>query len=405
MTIYNASLIRFNFPCLYRNKVPQVDLLPSQNGTGQGLKILLEGASGSGKTLLCAWVAYMWAVVPEFFRERYEQVLYLNAHELKGNLESAIYRKLLPTDFKLSIEQFWDMLETRSHEVLVLLDGFDQSYALDVSNILEGTRLRRSTVIMAVNPDNFSNKLFLPDRKWLILGFNEASIKRCLKTCITASRLDHEPFERLHKLVFSDKFALRENLVLPILCVKIFAIFSILKRRGILREMKTECDVLEKYGGAMASLYCKRNRIDVIGFEFPDEILGAVADLEKFAYTCLINDMYVFSEDDVLRETQNPIVLRLGAFVQFTQDSKLRFPCGVVRDFLAAKHLADMAFEDLEAAILDNKMVKLSKYTQVLNLYQLSRDSMGISLFYVFTFNKRPLRRTTIVYHEHHIYT
>ena len=311
----------------------------------------------------------MWAVVPEFFREQYEQVLFLNAHELKGDLETAIYRKLLPNDFKLSKEQFWEMLEARSQEILVLLDGFDQSDHFDVSDILAGTRLRRSTVIMAANPDNFSNKSFAHDRKWLILGFNEASIKRCLKTCVTASRLDHEPFERLYKLIFSDKFALREHLVLPILCVKIFAVFSILKRRGILREMKTECDVLEKYGGAMASLYCKRNKIDVIGFEFPDEILGAVVDLEKFAYTCLISDMHVFTEDDVLQETQNPIVLKLGAFVQFTQGSKLRFPCGAVRDFLAAKHLADMAFEDLEAAILDNKMVKHSKYKQVFNQF------------------------------------
>ena len=350
---------------LSRNKVPQNGLLPPQNGNDQGLKILLEGPSGSGKTLLCAWVAYMWAVVPEFFSERYEQVLYLNAHELKGKLESAVYRKLLPENFKLSKEQFWDMLEKRSHEVLVLLDAFDQSDALDVSDILAGTILRRSTVIMAVNPDNFTNKSFVPDRKWLILGFNEASIKRCLKTCVTASRLDHEPFDRLYKLVLSDKFALRENLALPIYCVNTFAIFSILKRRGILKEMKTECDVLEKYGGAMASLYCKRNKIDVIGFEFPDEILGAVADLERLAYVCLINDWYVFTEDEVLHEIQNPIVLKLGAFVQFTQSSKLRFPCGVIRDFLAAKHLADMAYEDLEASILDHKMVKLPKYTQV----------------------------------------
>ena len=308
----------------------------------------------------------MWAIQPQFFKHSYQQVLYLHAHELEGNLEAAIYKRLLPENFRLSVDQFWNMLETKSHEVLVLLDGFDQSSTFDVSGILAGTRLRRSTVIMAVNPDDNVNSQFSPDRKWFMLGFNEPSVKRCLKTCVNASRLDHDQFDRLYKLVLGDRWALKDSLVLPILTVKIFAIFNVLRRRTILKEMKTECDIMEKYGAAMASLYCKRNKIDVIGFEFPDEIISAVVELDKFAYICRTENKFVFTEDDVALETSNPIVCKLGAFLKLTPGCKLRFSCGVTRDFLAAKHMADMVYSDLETAILQYKMLKLPTYTQVI---------------------------------------
>ena len=307
----------------------------------------------------------MWAVQPQFFKNRYQQLLYLNAHELQGNLESAIYRKLLPDNFKLSIDQFWNMLETKSHEVLVLLDGFDQSDSVDVSDILAGTRLLRSTVIMTVNPDHCTNLSFTPDRRWFNLGLSEASVKRCLKTCVAVSRLDQDPFERFYKFVLGDKWILKKYLAVPILAVKIFAIFNVLRKGTILKEMKTECDILEKYGVAMAALYCKRNKIDIDGFEFPDEILSAVVDLYRFAYTCLIENRITFREEEVLRETNNPIVLKLGAFVTITQGSNLKFSCGVTRDFLAAKYIADMTYADLETTLLQYKMFKLPRYVQV----------------------------------------
>ena len=333
------------------------------------MRILLEGPSGSGKSMLCQWVAYMWAIQPQFFKNRFQQLLYLNAHELYGSLETTVYRKLLPDNFKLSVDQLWNMLETKSRDVIVLLDGFDQIDSVDISGILAGTKLQHSTVIMAVNPDQYSNTTFSPDRKWFNLGLSEASLKRCLKTCVAISRLDQDPFERFYKFVLGDKWILKKYLAVPILAVKVFAIFNFLRKGTILKEMKTESDILEKYGVAMAALYCKRNKIDVEGLEFPDEIISAVVELDKFAYTCVIENKLRFTEEDVLRETNNPMVLKLGAFVTIIQGSGLRFSCGVARDFLAAKHLSEMAYADLENTLLQHKMFKLPRYVQV-HLFQ-----------------------------------
>jgi hypothetical protein len=149
------------------------------------------------------------------------------------------------------------------------------------------------------------------------------------------------------------------------LAVTAFGVFSVLRKGTMLKEMKTTCDLLEKYGAAMATLYCRRQSIDIIGFEFPDEVLSAIEKLDRFAYVCMMENKWNFTEADVIQETKDPIVLKFGAFNKFTQGSKLKFSCGISADFLAARHIADMVYDDIETTILKNKMVKFSRYAQV----------------------------------------
>lgn len=339
--------------------------MPSPAGTGHGNRITLEGASGSGKSVLCVWIAYMWATHPDYFKNKFKHLLYLNVSAMEGNLETAIYKSLFSDNFKISINEFWQMLENRSSDVLVIIDDYDKNQKVDLSSIISGTRLKESTILNAVNPDFVQNGSFTPDIKWFNLGFNEVHIRRCFRNCVSLSELEHEDFEKLYHLAGRESWPLRQHLVNPMLAVTAFGVFNVLRKGTMLREMKTTCDLLEKYGAAMATLYCRRQKIDIIGFEFPDEVLSAIEKLDKFAYVCMMENKWSFTEADVIQETKDPIVLKFGAFSKPIQGSKLKFSCGISADFLAARHIADMVYDDIETTILKNKMVKFPRYAQV----------------------------------------
>lgn len=341
------------------------ELLPCPATTGLGSRIVLEGDSGSGKSVLCSWLAYTWATQPNYFLSHYQHVIYLNMAILSGNLETAVYKSLFPDNFKISINDFWQMLERKPEGVLLLIDEYDHDSDMDISDILNGKRLKGCTVLLTSRPNAIPQNVFVPDTKWFNLGFNDANIKRCFKNCVSMSDFEHEEFEKLYHLAGRETWPLRPHLSNPMLAILAFGVYSILRKGTLLREMKTTCDLLEKYGVAMATLYCRKQKIDVIGFEFPDEVLRAIEQLDMFAFRCSMANTKCFSEADVQRETNEPIVLRFGAFKTFPNGSKMKFTCGISQDFLAARYLADLAYEDIEATVKKCKMVKLPKYSQV----------------------------------------
>lgn len=308
----------------------------------------------------------MWATQPGAFKHSFQHVIYLDTAALKGNFETAVYKSLFPENFKISVNEFWNMLESRSREVLVIVDNYDKCCDESISDVLEGTRLKESTVLVAGNPDYLVGNSFVPDIKWFNLGFNESNIRRCFKNCVSLCQLENDQFEKLYHLAGREHWPLRPYLVNPALAVKAFGVYSILRKSTMLKEMNTICDLLDKYGAAMATLYCRKQKIDIIGFEFPDDVLSAIEKLDMFAYNCIMSEKFSFTEEDVLSLTKDPIVLKFGAFSKFTQGSKLKFSSGISADFLAARHIADMVYEDMETTILKSKMVKLPKYTQVI---------------------------------------
>ncbi|WAR01646.1 hypothetical protein MAR_008204 [Mya arenaria] len=256
--------------------ISSTEFLPPPWKDGKGNKIVLEGESGSGKSLLCSGLAYMLATTPTYFRNTYQHVLLLNMAELEGNFETAVYRSLFPDNFKISVNDFWNMLERNAQNV--------------------GTRLKKSTVILTARPNTKMPIGFAPDRKWFNLGFSESNIKRCFRNCVSLSQLEHDQFEKLYHLASRESWLLRPHLSNPMLAVMAFAVFSILKKGTMLRDMKRTCDLLEKYGVAMATQYCRKEKIDIVGFEFPDEVLSAIDLLDHFAFNCLMSGRPSFKE-------------------------------------------------------------------------------------------------------------
>ncbi|WAR01647.1 NALP5-like protein [Mya arenaria] len=365
------------------HKISSTEFLPPPWKDGKGNRIVLEGESGSGKSLLCSWLAYMWATTPTYFRNTYQHVLLLNMAELEGNFETAVYRSLFPDNFKISVNEFWNMLERNAQNVLLVIDDYDREHEIDISAILSGTRLKKSTVILTARPNTKMPIGFVPDRKWFNLGFSESNIKRCFRNCVSLSQLEHDQFEKLYHLASRESWLLRSHLSNPMLAVMAFAVFSILKKGTMLRDMKTTCDLLEKYGVAMATQYCRKQKIDIVGFEFPDEVLSAIDLLDQFAFNCLMSGRQSFKEEEVVQSTGEPMVLQFGAFSRFQPGTTLRFACGISMDFLAARHIADMPYEDIETVVMKNKMFKFAKYSQSLCDQLAARNEYCIRGFYL----------------------
>ncbi|KAH3883240.1 hypothetical protein DPMN_007194 [Dreissena polymorpha] len=368
------------------NKLSHADLLPLPATSGKGSRIIFEGTSGSGKSIFCAWLAFMWATQPSYFRAQYRHVLYLNMSEMNGNLETAVYKSLFPENFKITLSDFWKMLERSADEVLLMIDDYVHDSDIDITDILLGTRLKECTVLLTSKPHTKLPNGFVADCKWFNLGFNEGNIRRCFRNCVSISDLEHDQFEKLYHLSGRESWPLRSHLANPMMAVMAFGVYSILRKGTMLREMKTTCDLLEKYGVAMATLYCRKQKIDIVGFEFPDEVMRAIDALDQFAFSCVMNGRRTFSEDDVVQKTGDTVVLKFGAFSKFTQSSMLRFACGISMDFLAARHIADMSFEDIETTVMKNKIVKLPKFAQLMSFicgqYREDTDtSVLISLF------------------------
>ena len=340
-------------------------MLPPPAVFGKGQRIVLEGPSGSGKTFLCAWLAYMWATQRQSFRHRYQHVLFLNMFNLQGILETAVYKDLFPENFKISVSDFWSMIERNSKDVLFIIDGYDQLQSVDLSEILAGTRFRDSTVLVTQSPQTAIRDGFQPDTKWFNLGFSEGNVKRCFRNAVVLFQYDHDQFEKLYFLAGKENWSLRPHLANPMLATMAFAIYDVLRKSTILKEMKTPCELLEKYGVAMAVLYCRKHKIDIIGYEFPEDVLGAIGELYKLSFKCLIQNQVLLTEAEVLEETKTPIVLKFGAFSKFLIKTHLVFSCRITMDFLAARFIADMVYEDIEDIVRENKMVKLPKYTEV----------------------------------------
>ncbi|KAL5017433.1 hypothetical protein ScPMuIL_007022 [Solemya velum] len=345
------------------------DLLPPTDKGNRGSRVLLEGLAGSGKSTLNGMIAYTWATQRNYFRAKYPLLLLVDAEDLEGeSLAQAIHTQLLPENFKIGPEEFWSMLEAHAQDTVIFIDGYSNGVSNhELKQLLAGTSLRNATIVVSANPELLSSSTFTPDMKFFNMGFSSSHIKRFIKTCIALSRSDPEEYESLLEHVTDASWELRPHLAQPYFCLQLFIVYQTLKGINV-RDIVTVTDLLEKSAVAMAAVFCKRQKLDIIGEELPDEIVHAVAKLEEFAFKMHLENKKTFTDDDVIRETQNSIAFKLGAFVKFFTNTKYKYTCSLQHDFLCAKHLSDMVLEDMSKIIENNGMMKQSRFKQVISM-------------------------------------
>lgn len=354
--------------CSYRKRIHLYDFFPPANSNGRGSRIMLEGASGSGKSVLCQMISYLWGTQKSFFKNRYPIFLHVDLLTVEGGFYENLYSTFIPAGFSLDLAGFRGMLEDNAHHVVLLIDGYDDgNNSAELQSILSGDSLRQATVVVAANPELITPSDFSPDSKMFCMGFSHSNVIKCVTNYLTQFRVNIEHHQAFLDIMANEQWALRPYLNLPVVVLLVVGYYQTTKNAKLL-EIETVTALFESYGISMAMYYCKRQKIDVIGFEFPDDVINAVEKLGHFAFQTLLNDRKAFGEDELMLEIENPIVFKLCAFTKFMLGSRVKFLCGLMQDFLAAKHMADFVLEDIVKCMKENAMTKKPKFTQVISL-------------------------------------
>lgn len=342
----------------------------------------MEGPSGSGKTILSHMVAYMWATQRTYFKNKYGILLHVDLKKIDGDFQEQVHQNLLPEDFKLNPSEFFSMLEANASEVVMILDGYDGKINQKVlEDILSGSQLRQANVIVMMNPEIVSSPGFLPDSRLFTLGYSVNNVNRCMKTYLYHYKFNPENHQRLFDTVNDENWSFRPYITKPICCLLLFAIYQSSKNAKI-ADITGLTSLMEAYGFAMATQFCKRQKLDIIGLEFPEEVVKAIDQLSTHAFRTLNDEEYAFTEESILKDTENAIVFKLGAFLKLTPVSKWMFTCTLMHDFLAARHLSDYVLDEMTSVLKDHRMMKQSRYNQLVmfvsGLYRNDHDTQVI---------------------------
>ncbi|GFO37716.1 nlr family card domain-containing protein 4-like [Plakobranchus ocellatus] len=360
-------------------KAALASVFPLQTSCSRGPRVLIEGAPGSGKTTLASLLTYMWATAPQTFEHRYKLLLYLDAHAVSGSLDEEIYSQLLPPSIKVSQSEVWTLIEENPRDVLFLVDGFEGGQGgTQLTKVIQGSYLRPCAVVAFVRPEARVDGFVRPDLKLHLLGIKPASIASCLKgyARVLAPHFDEdsEPSRlgvvgegaeaeqhrqspgtaALQPMVdLPENYSMRERLSSPYVLTSTVAVSHILGRPA-LEEITTLTSLCEQLLLALATAYVQRlpppedTPTDQPEEEsrpegFPEEVTNAVGRLETLAFHTLTSRQLAFTEAELKELTDgDETLIQLGALHKSGPGQRYKFSCSLLRDFLAARFLADL---------------------------------------------------------------
>lgn len=330
-------------------------------------------------------VTHLWSTHKNYFKNNYNILLYVDLATINGDFKTEVYHKLFPDDFKVKRDDFWKSMEENAQEMVLLIDGYNGKTDMrDLQEILSGSKLAQATVIVASNPDISHTLGFSPDTKIFNMGYSSHCVSRCMKTYLYHFKAHPEKHQQFLDLLENESWDLNEYLSRPIVCLLLFGIYHTNKSVK-LEDIDGLTGLFEVYGLSMASYYCKRNKIDIMGYEFPEDVVSAINQLCNFAFDSLRDGKRAFLEGELLSSSLNSMIMQFGAFFRLS-GPHLKFTCSLMQDFLAARHLSDSVLDEMSGILKDNKMMKYSRYSQMITLlcglYRFDHDTSTVKALF-----------------------
>lgn len=168
---------------------------PKQKGTG--LRVLVDGAPGVGKTTLCIKMSKDWAC--HRILTEYKLVLLLNLRECQFAKARSIRDFFCTDDTELQEDVVRQVSKVSGAGVLFIFDGFDElseEERMDKSpflDVIKGGSLHRCTVLVTSRPYASDNLQCLHSikRHIEVLGFTKQQIRECIiKTISDESKIE-----------------------------------------------------------------------------------------------------------------------------------------------------------------------------------------------------------------------
>ena len=152
-------------------------------------RVLVKGVAGSGKSTLLAKLAYSWAQQNKKSPlSQFQLVFILSLREVqpKSSIIDAIFQQLFESETTISKEGLENYIKSHPHELLLLVDGFDEYSATDLSSPvgkLEETLafkvLRQCRTILSTRPHKDLNLHHSPSPylSVQVLGFSSKNVE------------------------------------------------------------------------------------------------------------------------------------------------------------------------------------------------------------------------------------
>jgi len=339
---------------------------PSDNSSPK--RILIEGAPGIGKTVLCKEIAYRWAKNELLTSCGLLLLLFLrdvNVQKISSVQELAEY--FASSNHEAHI--LCSYLENKGIATIIL-DGFDEmdsklhkcSFFIE---LIKKRHLPRATILVTSRPFASACLHHAADQRVKIIGLHQSSKKQC-----AAEALKNFPsrFENLQKY-------LKQNPNIDALCY-IPSMMSIIIHICLNQPEDLPPTIAKVYKKFIMLTICEylkgKNKVPkdtVINKmeQFPQSVIQKLQQITKFAFNSLVADKTVFSAEEILDDN-----LGLLKSVEHcgSRNSKLSFNFLhlTIQEFLAAVYITSLSAHEIPEKlkeIYDNS----SWFSEVWTLY------------------------------------
>ena len=345
---------------------------------GEKYIVLIDGAPGVGKSTLCKRIATDWAngTVEELKKFKLVILVPLRRFPRAVNVDEILFKKIGHEETCRSAIDI--VIRDLGEGILLMLDGFDElspelrndSESLFLE-LITGRRLPNCTLFVTSRPyasqDLKSLETF--SRHVEILGFSEDQIKDCIKSAFPEESGKGKADDLIRDL------ASREDLLslcyVPMNCAIVIAVY----RGEELSLPNTVTELYKMYLTRALERYTRKTNLKIsrkIRLEnLPGDLDKRVNALAGIAYKLLINDKFIFSQEDLEDSDVAGMELeKMGLVTSFTiedgygETENFQFLHLTIQEFLAAWHASQLS-PDEQADIIrnfSNDRLKLMRY-------------------------------------------
>ena len=345
---------------------------------GEKYTVLIDGAPGVGKSTLCKRIAKDWAngTVEELKKFKLVILVPLRRFPRAVNVDEILIKKIGHEETCRSAIDI--VIRDLGEGILLMLDGFDElspelrNYSESLFlELITGRRLPNCTLFVTSRPyasqDLKSLETF--SRHVEILGFSEDQIKDCIKSAFPEESGKGKAVDLIRDL------ASREDLLslcyVPMNCAIVIAVY----RGQELSLPNTVTELYKMYMTRALERYARKTDLErsrKIRLEnLPCSLGKGLNVLAGIAYKLLINDKFIFSQEDLEASGVAGMELeKMGLVTSFTiedgygETENFQFLHLTIQEFLAAWHASQLSPEEQAGIICDfsNNRLKLMHY-------------------------------------------
>ena len=267
----------------------------ASDGSFIDLHILIEGAPGTGKTVLAKEIAYQWAKNELLTSKKLLLLVFLcECSQIQLRSIERLVQYVFKSD-KMASQLTEYLLETDGEDAIIVFDGFDEMSEENRKNslivdIINRRMLAKSCVIITSRPTASSNLHTSVDRRVEIVGFTEEDRLNYIQTALENS---DEQVQALHHY-------LQSNPTINALCYipLNMSILLCLVEDGIKTLPKTQTEMYKKFIELTIARFIRKHGIweTIISIpELPHPYDKLFIELAKLAYEALKIDKIIFT--------------------------------------------------------------------------------------------------------------